>query len=262
MRRSFARTSSLTRLPSARPAALAITADITLPISCCDCAPVSATASATSRLELLLGDLLRQVAVDQLGLGLLGRGRLVAARLAVGLGGLGAPLALALQDRDLALLVELAARLLRLLVERVEQQPQRRDPRPVALPSRPRATSAWMRSCEAHALVKGTSGASGCFAEDAVGVELDRAGGDRLARPRRHPPAGSSACSRGCSPTPASGAPLSTSTSSSVPSLRGAVTAAERLREAAQLAAAALLLLGRHRVALSRRPRCRAAARS
>ena len=42
-------TSSLTRRPSARPCAFAITADITFPISFGDCAPVSATASATSR---------------------------------------------------------------------------------------------------------------------------------------------------------------------------------------------------------------------
>src|SRR3954451_2993140 len=45
---SLARTSSLTRLPSARPAALDITDDITLPISRCGSAPVSATAPSTS----------------------------------------------------------------------------------------------------------------------------------------------------------------------------------------------------------------------
>src|SRR5215210_1539259 len=45
---SFDRTRSLTRRPSTRPAALDITADITLPISFCEAAPVSLKASATS----------------------------------------------------------------------------------------------------------------------------------------------------------------------------------------------------------------------
>ena len=101
-----ARTSSLTRRPSARPAAFDITADITLPISFCDCAPVSLERVGDQRLELLVGDLLRQVAVDQLASTSSAAASSSRPALAVGLGGLGAALALALQDRDLALLVE------------------------------------------------------------------------------------------------------------------------------------------------------------
>ena len=57
--------------------------------------------------------------------------RVGAPALAERLGRLGALLALALEHGDLLLLVEVAARLLRLLLEAVHQQAQRGDPRAV-----------------------------------------------------------------------------------------------------------------------------------
>ena len=74
---------------------------MTLPMSLGDEAPVSATASPTMASQLLVGELLGQVALDDLGLALLGLGELVAAGLAVGLGGLEPALALALEHGDL-----------------------------------------------------------------------------------------------------------------------------------------------------------------
>ena len=69
---SFARTSSLTFLPSTvLPASRAITAFITLPMSLALVAPVSAIAAATARVELVVADRRRQVGLEHRDLGLL-----------------------------------------------------------------------------------------------------------------------------------------------------------------------------------------------
>ena len=81
---SAARTSPDTRLPSARPSTAAIACFIAVPMSFADCAPLSRTACATIAAELLVGELRRQVAADQLALGLLAAGEILASRLAVG----------------------------------------------------------------------------------------------------------------------------------------------------------------------------------
>ena len=117
---SFSLTAALTRLPSARPCTFGMTSPITLPISLGEVAPDSATASPTiassSSSESCAG---RYEAID-LGLALLGLGRSVAAPVAVGLGGLEAALALALQHLDF-----LAAVLLGGLLELGHDQAER-----------------------------------------------------------------------------------------------------------------------------------------
>src|SRR4029079_4584254 len=125
-------------------------------------------------------------------LGFLGRRGLVAATLAVGLRSLLAALALALQDRDLALLVERAARLLRLLVERVEQEPERGETLPVlCLGSRGRVRLNALGDAQRSKP-----------SDRGVAPTTHRRGGRPPAPPRapRQGPrraAGSSACSRG-----------------------------------------------------------------
>ena len=93
---------------------------MTLPMSFGDAAPASATASATIALQLLVGDLLGQVGLDQLGVALGLAGQLVAAALAEGLGRLQPPLALALEHRHLVV-----AALLGGLLELGQHHPQR-----------------------------------------------------------------------------------------------------------------------------------------
>ena len=82
------------------PSPAASRAPMTLPISCGEEAPDSATASPTIALQLLVRELLGQVRGDHLGLALLGLGGVGAAAVAVGLGGLEAALALALEHLD------------------------------------------------------------------------------------------------------------------------------------------------------------------
>ena len=118
VRSSFA--APLTRLPSARPWTCGMTMAMTLPMSFGDVAPDWATASATIALQLLVGHLLGQVGLDQLGVALGLAGQLVAAPLAEGLGGLQPPLALALEHGDLVV-----AALLDRLLELGEHHAQR-----------------------------------------------------------------------------------------------------------------------------------------
>src|SRR5262249_54575932 len=77
---------------------------------------------ANDLLELVVAELLRQVGLDHIGLGALGARLLVAAAASVGLRGLEPLLALALQHRDLVAVAEL-----RVLLERVRDQAQRRN---------------------------------------------------------------------------------------------------------------------------------------
>ena len=106
-------TAADTRRPSARPPTFGITSFITLPMSFGDEAPASAIASATMALQLLVGQLGREVAGDQLGLGLLAGDQVVAAGLAELLRGVEPALALAAQDAHLVV-VALLRRLLQL----------------------------------------------------------------------------------------------------------------------------------------------------
>src|SRR5262249_25277891 len=73
-------------------------------------------------LELVVAELPRQVGLDHIALGALGARLLVAAAASVGLRGLEPLLALALQHRDLVAVAEL-----RVLLERVRDQAQRRN---------------------------------------------------------------------------------------------------------------------------------------
>ncbi len=118
-----------TRRPSARPSTCFITAPMTRPMSFGLSAPVSATAWVDDRLELVVGELGRQVAGDQLGLGLLAGGELVAAGVAELAGGVEAALALAAQDG-----LGVAGALLLVLLELGEHEAQSRHalllPRP------------------------------------------------------------------------------------------------------------------------------------
>ena len=99
---SAPRTSADTRLPSARPSTTAIAFPIARPMSFTDSAPLSrTTACSTISLSSSFGELRRQVAGDQLAFGLLGAGAVLLPRIAVGLGGLQAPFALAAQHRQL-----------------------------------------------------------------------------------------------------------------------------------------------------------------
>ena len=91
----------LTRLPSARPLTLGMTIAITLPMSFGDVGAGLGDRVGHDRPELLVGDLLGQVALDQLRLALGLAGQVVAAALAEGLGGLQPALALALEHLDL-----------------------------------------------------------------------------------------------------------------------------------------------------------------
>ena len=118
---SLLRTAALTRLPSARPATFGITADITWPICFCSVAPVSSTAVGDQALELLVGELRRQVGLDQLRLGALGGGLLGPPGALVCLGRLDPFLAFPLQHRDLVAFAQLGV-----LLQRVDDQPQRR----------------------------------------------------------------------------------------------------------------------------------------
>jgi hypothetical protein len=73
------------------------------------------------RLDLVVGELLGKVFLDQARLGLLAFSAVGASALAIGASGLEASLALSLQHRDLALLVEVEPCLLRFLPEGIEQ---------------------------------------------------------------------------------------------------------------------------------------------
>ena len=132
--RSASCTSSLTRRPSARPATFAITADITLPISFGDAAPVSSTASATSARA-------RRRRSPRAGRPRSSPPRPPRRRRARRGRPCGRPrrprrgACARASGRDLALLVELAARLLGLLLERVEHEAQRGDRGPSHRPS-------------------------------------------------------------------------------------------------------------------------------
>ena len=93
-----ARTRSCTRLPSARPAASAIASRMTAPMSSRLLAPSLAIALSTIDLEVVVGELRGQVALDQRRLALLGGRAIGVAGVLVGLGGLAAALELAPQD--------------------------------------------------------------------------------------------------------------------------------------------------------------------
>ena len=81
---SAARTSSDTRLPSARPSTAAIACFIAAPMSLARLRAAVATACVTIAVELLLGELRRQIGADQLRLGLLAAGEVLAPGVAVG----------------------------------------------------------------------------------------------------------------------------------------------------------------------------------
>ena len=119
---SISFTAALTRFPSARPFTCGITRLITLPISCGEEAPDSATASPTIARSSSSESCSRHVAGDHLGLALLGLRGVGAAAVAVGLGGLEAALALALEHLD-----RIAAVVLLGLLERVRDQAQGMD---------------------------------------------------------------------------------------------------------------------------------------
>ena len=113
---------------------------MTLPVSCGPAAPVAEIASSDDRRQLVVGQLGRQVARDQLGLGLLGLGALGVAARAVRLGGLEAALALAAKHGDLVV-----AAGLEVLLEGIGDQAQRADAgvSPAFMPS---LVSAWICS--------------------------------------------------------------------------------------------------------------------
>ena len=87
-----------------------------------DCAPVSATAAATIARSVVVGELGRQVGLDQARLGLLAVGELGAAGVAKRGRGLQAALALAAQDGELVALALLGG-----LLQLAEDEPQRAD---------------------------------------------------------------------------------------------------------------------------------------
>ena len=119
---SLPRTRSLSFLPSARPATLGLSQPITLPMSLGVTASVAATASSTSSSSSASRELLRHVALEELLLVALLVGEVLAARPVVELDGLGAPLALALEHRELVGLGGLLAAVDALLLERRDER--------------------------------------------------------------------------------------------------------------------------------------------
>src|SRR6185503_13083303 len=104
-----------------------------------------------------------------------------AAALPVRLGGLRATLALTLQHSNLALLVELAARLLRLLLERVDQQPQ--SPYPGAVVRLRGGGQVGLDLLgDAHGVKGSGENRSDRGAEEPIGIQIVRSRGDRLSR--------------------------------------------------------------------------------
>ena len=117
---SASRTRAETRLPSARPPVRPITTFITWPMSLASLGAGLRDRVGDDRVELGVVELGREVALDQLGLGLLLVGQLRAPAVAELLGRLEPPLALAAQHRQLVV-----AALLGGLLELGQHEPER-----------------------------------------------------------------------------------------------------------------------------------------